>query len=143
VCAFKTLAAGFFRLGFDIKNLAHSKMSTFSKHPRAGTQTDRLDALNTMASVVVARNAPVTSYAAAKDGTLPQIVSKAAVAKLYRYALVRGHQRTKGDALTRQLKLKTTEMRKSRWELGGCTSITFGPRKFLPFSRIDFLRTPW
>jgi hypothetical protein len=100
------------------KNLAHSKKSTFSKDPRAGTQTDRLDVLNTMASVVVARNAPVTSSAAAKDGALPQIVLNAAVAKLYRYALVRGHQRTKGDALTRQLKLKTTEMRKSRWSRG-------------------------
>jgi hypothetical protein len=32
-----------------------------------GTQTDRLDALNTMVLVVVARSAPVTRFAAAKS----------------------------------------------------------------------------
>jgi hypothetical protein len=81
----QTLAAGFFSPRFLIfgsgvfhggvfhggvfhgKKIAHSKRSTFSKHHCVGSQTDRLGALNTIASVVVARTAPVTSYAAAKD----------------------------------------------------------------------------
>jgi hypothetical protein len=46
--------------------LAQLSTTRLITHPSVGTQTDRLDALSTMASLVVARSAPATSCAAAK-----------------------------------------------------------------------------
>ena len=53
-----------------------------------------------------------------------QIISTRAVASLLHWGLVRRHQHTNNDALTRIWELKTAKTRKNRWKTGGCTSIS-------------------